>query len=206
MTMGKGLGGGYMPIAALLASRQVVSVLQQGTGAFSHGQTYQGHPIACAAGLAVQRIIQQDDLVANVRKQGALLGRLLKERLSSHIAVGDIRGKGLFWGIEFVKNKNGKESFDPSVGVAMGIHELGKSCVPFLLLDRLLTQVQQACRNLTTSPSIPALAAQTAVAATTSSLRQRTMSPPKRFDRLSKRSTPSFDNSSFDTRTSGSRV
>lgn len=131
MTMGKGLGGGYMPIAALLASRQVVGVLQQGTGAFSHGQTYQGHPIACAAGLAVQRIIQQDDLIANVRKQGALLGRLLKERLSSHIAVGDIRGKGLFWGIELVKNRNGKEPFDPSVGVAMGIHELGKSWPTF---------------------------------------------------------------------------
>ncbi|CAK4030121.1 related to adenosylmethionine-8-amino-7-oxononanoate aminotransferase [Lecanosticta acicola] len=125
MTMGKALGGGYMPIAALLASRQVVTTLQQGTGAFSHGQTYQGHPLACRAALSVQMIIKQDDLISNVRKQGTLLGRLLKEKLASHPAVGDIRGKGLFWGIEFVKTKGTKEPFDPSLGVAMGMHELG---------------------------------------------------------------------------------
>ncbi|KAF7194053.1 Aminotransferase [Pseudocercospora fuligena] len=125
MTMGKGLGGGYMPIAAMMASRDVVGVLQEGTGSFSHGQTYQGHPLACKAALTVQKIIQKDDLVANVRRQGALLGRLLRERLAPNPLVGDIRGKGLFWGIEFVRNKASKEPFDPSTGVAMGIHELG---------------------------------------------------------------------------------
>lgn len=125
MTMGKGLGGGFMPVAAMLASRNVVEALQMGTGAFSHGQTYQGHPLACRAALEVQKIIQQDDLVANVRKQGALLGRLLKEKLAAIPAVGDVRGSGLFWGIEFVANKWTKEPFDPSLGVAMGVHELG---------------------------------------------------------------------------------
>ena len=127
MTMGKGLGGGYMPIAAMLASKKVVDVLQAGTGAFAHGQTYQGHPVACRAALEVQRIIAEEDLVANVRAQGQLLGDLLHEKLGAHPAVGNIRGKGLFWGIEFVADKGTKRPFEPSELVAMGVHELGKS-------------------------------------------------------------------------------
>ncbi|GIZ43070.1 hypothetical protein CKM354_000631200 [Cercospora kikuchii] len=124
-TIGKGLGGGYMPVAAMLASRRVGRALERGTGAFVHGQTYQSHPLACKAALAVQKIILQESLVANVRKQGLLLGRLLKEKLGSHHAVGEIRGKGLFWGIEFVKCRITKVPFDPDLGVAMGLHELG---------------------------------------------------------------------------------
>ncbi|GAB1731630.1 hypothetical protein NU195Hw_g4191t1 [Hortaea werneckii] len=125
MTMGKGLGGGYMPIAAMLANKRVIEVLSKGTGSFSHGQTYQGHPVACKAAGEVQRIISQDSLIANVRRQGKLLGELLKEKLGSHQAVGDIRGQGLFWGIEFVADKTTKEPFEPSARVATGIHELG---------------------------------------------------------------------------------
>ncbi|KAK4550463.1 hypothetical protein LTR36_000042 [Oleoguttula mirabilis] len=125
MAMGKGLGAGYMPIAAMLANKKVIEALQHGTGAFSHGQTYQGHPLACQAALEVQRIIADDDLVANVRKQGVLLGSLLREKLSTHPAVGDIRGKGLFWAIEFVSNKATKEPFESTEAVAMGVHELG---------------------------------------------------------------------------------
>lgn len=125
MTMGKGLGGGYQPVAATLANHKVVDILFNGTGAFSHGQTYQGHPVACRAAVEVQKIIRSDNLIANVRTQGALLGKLLKEKLGSHWAVGDIRGKGLFWGIEFVSNKAAKTAYEPSDAVAMGIHELG---------------------------------------------------------------------------------
>ncbi|KAK3686722.1 hypothetical protein LTR37_019514 [Vermiconidia calcicola] len=124
MTMGKGLGGGYMPVAAVLANHRVIDTLSRGTGSFSHGQTYQGHPVACRAALEVQRMIRDDDLMTNVRKQGALLGRLLKEKVAIHWAVGDIRGKGFFWGIEFVADKDTKEPYDPSDTVAMGIHEL----------------------------------------------------------------------------------
>ena len=131
MTMGKGLGGGYMPIAAMLANKKIIDTLYGGTGGFSHGQTYQGHPLACQAALEVQRVIREDDLVANVRKQGALLGQLLKENLGSHPAVGNIRGRGLFWGIEFVSNKITKEPFELSEAVAMNIHELGTSAVTF---------------------------------------------------------------------------
>jgi adenosylmethionine-8-amino-7-oxononanoate aminotransferase len=126
MTLGKGLGGGYQPIAAMLANRKVIDVLARGTGAFSHGQTYQAHPLACRAALEVQRIIRDDDLVSNVRVQGKLLGQLLRDKLSSHPHVGNIRGQGLFWGIEFVQGKATRTPFDPLLAVGMGIHELGE--------------------------------------------------------------------------------
>jgi adenosylmethionine-8-amino-7-oxononanoate aminotransferase len=126
MTLGKGLGGGYQPIAAMLANRKVIDVLARGTGAFSHGQTYQAHPLACRAALEVQRIVRDDDLVSNVRVQGKLLGQLLRDKLSSHPHIGNIRGQGLFWGIEFVQDKATKTPFDPLLAVAMGVHELGE--------------------------------------------------------------------------------
>lgn len=129
MTMGKGLGGGYMPVAAMLANHKVVDVLNRGTGAFSHGQTYQGHPVACRAAVEVQRVLLEDDLVANVRRQGVLLGRLLQEKVGGHWAVGDVRGKGLFWGIELVYDKPTKAPFEPHEAIAMGIHELGESSI-----------------------------------------------------------------------------
>lgn len=98
-TIGKGLGGGYQPVAGLLIGHRVINALTKGTGAFAHGQTYQGHPVACAAALEVQRIIQEENLVQNVRTMGALLEQLLKQKLETHPHVGNIRGKGLFWGV-----------------------------------------------------------------------------------------------------------
>ncbi|KAL0259534.1 hypothetical protein SLS55_005271 [Diplodia seriata] len=124
-TIGKGLGGGYAPVAGVLINHRVVDVLQKGTGSFSHGQTYQGHPVACAAAAQVQRIIRDDSLCENVKKMGVYLEKLLKQRLADHPNVGDIRGRGLFWGIEFVKDKATKEPFDLGSGVAMGVHEKG---------------------------------------------------------------------------------
>lgn len=126
MTMAKSLAGGYDDLAAMLLGKRVVDVLQRGSGIFSHGQTFQASPKACRAGLEVQRIIDEGDLIANVRQQGALLGRLLKEKLGLHHAVGDIRGQGLFWGIEFVAEKRTKEPFAPADAVAQRIHELGE--------------------------------------------------------------------------------
>lgn len=98
-TIGKGFGAGYLPIAGVLVGEKVINVLSRGTGVFSHGHTYQGHPVVCASALAVQRIIQEDKLLENVRKMGTLLEKELKTRLSEHPNVGDIRGKGLFWGV-----------------------------------------------------------------------------------------------------------
>jgi len=100
-TIAKGLGGGYAPISGVLIAEHIVQAMDKGTGAFRHFQTYQGHPVACAAALAVQRVIQDENLLENVRKMGDHLEKGLKERLSGHPHVGDIRGKGLFWGVRF---------------------------------------------------------------------------------------------------------
>ncbi|EFQ31513.1 aminotransferase class-III [Colletotrichum graminicola M1.001] len=134
-TIAKGLGGGYAPMAGMLINHRVADVLKDGSGAFSHGHTYQGHPVGCAAALEVQRIIREENLVANVRKQGNLLEKLLREHLSDHPYVGDIRGKGLFWGIEFVRDKKSKEPFPRSADIANKIHlngldEFGISLFP----------------------------------------------------------------------------
>ena len=94
--IGNALGGGYMPIAGILIGHQVVKALYDGTGSFSNGQTYQGHAVACAAALEVQRIIQRQNLVANCKGMGDLLLTLLRQKLQDHPNVGDIRGRGLF--------------------------------------------------------------------------------------------------------------
>jgi len=98
-TVGKGLGGGYAPVSAVLISKRVVDVLDKGTGAFVNGQTYQGHPVACAAALAVQKEIKERNLLENVRNMGKVLETLLTKSLKNHQHVGDIRGRGLFWGV-----------------------------------------------------------------------------------------------------------
>lgn len=104
-TIGKGLGGGYAPVSGLLIGDSVVQTLDKGTGQFRHGQTYQGHPISCAAALAVQKTIQEQSLLENVQNMGAYLEKRLRERFGKHPHVGDIRGKGLFWGVSIVSNR-----------------------------------------------------------------------------------------------------
>ncbi len=115
MAIAKGLGGGYAPIGAMLASKKVVEAVRQGSGVFPHSQTYVGHPLACATALAVQKVIERDDLLANVRKQGARLEQRLRERFGNHHHVGDIRGRGHFWGVEIVADRSTKTPFDPAL-------------------------------------------------------------------------------------------
>jgi len=115
LTVAKGLGGGYQPIGAVLAQRQLVDAFRQGSGLFQHGHTYLGHAVACAAALAVQRVIQRDGLLAQVRERGRTLQGLLHDAFGAHPHVGDIRGRGLFWGVEFVADRAGKQWFDPSL-------------------------------------------------------------------------------------------
>lgn len=124
-TIGKGLGGGYQPIAAMMMSPRVVDVLTKGTGIFAHGHTYQAHPVGAAAAAAVQKIIMQPSCMENVRKLGAQLEQSLRQKLSDEWYVGDIRGKGLFWSVEFVQNKETKQPFDPALQLAQSIHKLG---------------------------------------------------------------------------------
>jgi len=129
-TIGKGLGAGYQPVAAVLVSERVVNALLDGSGQFIHGQTYQGMPVQAAAALEVQRIVREENLMENVRIQGEYLERLLKTYLGNHPNVGDIRGRGLFWGLEFVKDKKTKAPFDPKLLVAQKIHNTAISA-PF---------------------------------------------------------------------------
>jgi len=85
-----------------------------GSGAFQHGHTYMGHPMAAAAALAVQEVIRRDGLLANVVEMGARLERRLKERFGQHPFVGDIRGRGLFRALELVSDRASKQPFDPA--------------------------------------------------------------------------------------------
>jgi adenosylmethionine-8-amino-7-oxononanoate aminotransferase len=114
IAIAKGLGGGYQPIGAVLAQRRIVEAMSSGSGFFQHGHTYLGHPVACAAALAVQQVIERDGLLARVVRQGAGLEARLRERLGEHPHVGDIRGRGLFHGVELVADRASKAPFDPS--------------------------------------------------------------------------------------------
>ncbi|TPO12620.1 aspartate aminotransferase family protein, partial [Mesorhizobium sp. B1-1-5] len=115
MTIAKGLGGGYQPIGAVLLGRHIFDAFANGSGFFQHGHTYMGHPMAAAAGLAVQEVIRRDHLLDNVKAMGARLERRLSERFGNHHHVGDIRGRGLFQAIELVADRGSKEPFDPAL-------------------------------------------------------------------------------------------
>jgi len=135
MTVAKGLGGGYQPVGAVLAQRRIVDAMSRGSGFFQHGHTYLGHPMACAAALAVQQVIRRDGLVAKVREDGIAFGAMLAEALGSHPHVGDIRGRGFFWGIELVADRASKAPFDPALKVNAAIKKdamsRGLLCYPF---------------------------------------------------------------------------
>ncbi|MDA9442455.1 hypothetical protein XH98_25815 [Bradyrhizobium sp. CCBAU 51745] len=111
----KGLGGGYQPIGAMLASRAIIDTIRAGSGAFQHGHTYLAHPLACAAALAVQDVIREDNLLEQVKQRGKQLEQRLTERFGNHRHVGDIRGRGLFWAIELVADRAKRTSFDPAL-------------------------------------------------------------------------------------------
>ncbi|MEQ8814590.1 MAG: aspartate aminotransferase family protein [Thalassobaculum sp.] len=113
LVIAKGLGAGYQPIGAVLVDARIYAAIRDGSGFFQHGHTYMGHPAACAAGLAVQHVIRDDNLLDNVRERGAELRQALESRFGNNPYVGDIRGRGLFLGIEMVADRATKEPFDP---------------------------------------------------------------------------------------------
>jgi adenosylmethionine-8-amino-7-oxononanoate aminotransferase len=113
--LGKGLGAGYQPIGAVLARDHVVRRLRDGSGAFQHGHTYMGHPVAAAAALAVQKVIQRDCLLGAVTVRGASFKRMLKEAFGAHPHVGDIRGRGMLLALELVRDRASKAPFDPAL-------------------------------------------------------------------------------------------
>ncbi len=114
MTIAKGLGGGYQPIGAVLAQQKIVDAMSSGSGFFQHGHTYLGHAVACAAALAVQQVIERDGVLQKVKRDASVLQALLADKFKNHPHVGDIRGRGFFWGIELVQDRASKAPFDPA--------------------------------------------------------------------------------------------
>jgi adenosylmethionine-8-amino-7-oxononanoate aminotransferase len=123
VTLGKGLGAGYQPIGAAVCTREVYDAVASGSGALKHGQTYNAHPVGCAAALAVQRVIQGEGMLGRVAVAGERLRALLIERFGQHPNVGDIRGRGLLLAMELVEDRETKAPFDP----ALRLHERAKA-------------------------------------------------------------------------------
>jgi putrescine---pyruvate transaminase len=117
MIFAKGVTSGYLPLSGVMLTRAVHETLKTVKGPFAHGFTYSGHPTACAVGLRNLQILEEERLVERVAEKGAYLQRRLQE-LRSHEIVGDVRGLGLLGGIEFVRDRESKQLFDASVGVA----------------------------------------------------------------------------------------
>jgi adenosylmethionine-8-amino-7-oxononanoate aminotransferase len=134
VAIAKGLGAGYQPIGALLVAAHVYDAIVGGSGFFQHGHTYLGHAAACAGALAVQRRLHEDGLLARVAPLGAALETRLREAFGDHPHVGDIRGRGLFWGLELVAERAGKTPFDPGLHLSARVKkealELGLMCYP----------------------------------------------------------------------------
>ena len=130
----KGLGAGYQPIGAVMVSGQIHDTIVAGSGFFQHGHTYLGHAVACAGALAVQRRLHDDGLLGRVAPLGALLEQKLREAFGAHAHVGDIRGRGLFWGLELVADKTAKTPFEPALRVHARVKkaalEAGLMCYP----------------------------------------------------------------------------
>ena len=116
ITIAKGLGGGYQPIGAMLCSQTIFDTIRDGSGFFQHGHTYLGHPAACAAGLAVTRKLTDTAMMPQVCARGETLTAALQERFGQHLHIGNIRGRGLFQGMEFVADRENKTPFAPEAG------------------------------------------------------------------------------------------
>lgn len=117
VTLGKGLAAGYQPIGAVICTSVVYDVVAGGSGALKHGQTYNAHPVGCAAALAVQQVVREERLLDRVQATGMLLYDLIRDRFENHPNVGDIRGRGLLQAIELVADRPTKTPFDPALEI-----------------------------------------------------------------------------------------
>lgn len=117
LCIAKGLGAGYQPIGAMLCSAKIYSAIEEGSGFFQHGHTYMGHPIASAASLSVVKTLLNEGLIERVHKIGNKLNAALHHTFGQHPHIGDIRGRGLFQGLEIVEDRDSKKTFNPSRAV-----------------------------------------------------------------------------------------
>ena len=136
LCIAKGLGGGYQPVGAMICTSKIYDAIANGTGFFQHGHTYLGHPVATAAAHAVLQEILERDLVTKVCDNAIYLESALQREFGQHPYIGDIRGRGYFWGLEFVTDKTTKAPFDPADGFANKLKEAtfdeGLVCYPML--------------------------------------------------------------------------
>ena len=136
LCIAKGLGGGYQPVGAMICTSKIYDAIANGTGFFQHGHTYLGHPVATAAAHAVLQEILERDLVTKVRDNAIYLESALQREFGQHPYIGDIRGRGYFWGLEFVTDKTTKAPFDPADGFANKLKKAtfdeGLVCYPML--------------------------------------------------------------------------
>jgi adenosylmethionine-8-amino-7-oxononanoate aminotransferase len=123
VTLGKGLGAGYQPIGAVVCTNDIHEAVSVGSAELKHGQTYNAHPVGCAAALAVQQVVREENLLGRVEQAGVRLMSLLAERFADHPNVGDIRGRGLLQAIELVADRSTKAPFDP----ALALHQRAKA-------------------------------------------------------------------------------
>ncbi len=123
---GKGIAAGYAPLSAMVTSRRILDVLAEGTGAPLHNQTFSQFPVSCAAGLATIRQLKAHALIERCARMGEILQRRLGELLD-HPNVGDVRGRGLLVGIEFVEDKESRKPFDPSLRMAEGFTQAAQA-------------------------------------------------------------------------------
>ena len=134
VAIAKGLGAGYQPIGAMLCSGKIYDAIETGSGFFQHGHTYVGHPTACAAALAVLNKLTDGGLVAQSALMGEKLQNALQQAFGQHPNIGDIRGRGLFCGIEIVEDRDTKRPFDPSRAIHKALKkatfEAGLACYP----------------------------------------------------------------------------
>ncbi|MEM1005217.1 MAG: aspartate aminotransferase family protein [Pseudomonadota bacterium] len=134
LCIAKGLGAGYQPIGAMLCTDRIYQAIQAGSGFFQHGHTYVGHPVATAAALAVVRELTERELSARAGVMGDRLQSALEAAFGQHANVGDIRGRGLFRGVELVADRDSKAPFDPETRVAAKIKKAamaeGLICYP----------------------------------------------------------------------------
>ncbi|MEP2978328.1 MAG: aspartate aminotransferase family protein [Lentilitoribacter sp.] len=134
MTIAKGLGAGYQTIGAMMCSSIIYEAIENGSGFFQHGHTYLAHPTACAAGLAVTKAIIDRGLIERVNDMGAKLKNALNVQFGQHPHIGDIRGRGLFIGMEIVADRASKEPFSPAKQINKHIKkasfEAGLACYP----------------------------------------------------------------------------
>lgn len=121
MTVAKGLAGGYLPLGAAIYSARIGAVLDAAHGGPMTGHTFTGHTACCAAGVAVQRIVTRDRLVENVATLGPRFQALLAQATAGIDAVGDIRGRGFFVGVELVADQATKAPFDPALQLYLRI-------------------------------------------------------------------------------------